>query len=306
MFYGQFGEDKYLSQFFHDDYIGVCVDVGAYDGVNFSNTYYFENKSWKCLCIEPVPVLFEKCNSIRKHTVNYCASNSNKEEAIFHVVTLNGDNLSAISSLELDKRLIESHKSMITNITDIKVSCKSLTTIFAETDFPKIIDFISINSQNTELAVLKGIDFNQYKINFLVIKNTFSEIMIESYLQARNFTKIHRIAVNDFYVNNDYLNFKIYDCFDIIHANYYSNEDSSMGNVTNIVKLLTKKYIQSNYKNDVIMSNKLFGDTAFGQIKQLYITIQNTINKHFFKFVIKENTLLDFDMILIKLRDNKV
>lgn len=303
-FYGQFGDDKYLSHFFHDNYFGVCVDVGAYDGVGLSNTYHFEQKGWECLCIEPVPDSFKKCNSIRKHTLNCCASDCDKEDASFHVVTLNGDNLSAISSLELDERLIESHKGMITDISEIKVKVKSLTTIFKETNFPKNIDFISIDTENTELDVLKGIDFDEYKINFLVIENNFNENTIEKYLLDKNFTKIHRIAVNDFYVNNDYLNFKIDDCFEIVHANYYISEDMSMGNVTNIFKLLTKKYIQSNYKNNIIVSYELFGYPIFGQVKQLYITIQNTINKRFFKFVINDENLLDFDMIFTKLRDN--
>ena len=41
MFYGQFGEDAYISQFFDNSYKGVCVDVGAADGTSGSNTYYF-------------------------------------------------------------------------------------------------------------------------------------------------------------------------------------------------------------------------------------------------------------------------
>ena len=45
MFYGQFGEDQYLSKFFDDNYKGVCIDVGAYDGISGSNTYYFEKNN---------------------------------------------------------------------------------------------------------------------------------------------------------------------------------------------------------------------------------------------------------------------
>lgn len=305
-FYGQHGEDKYLSQFFDNAYAGVCVDVGAHDGINISNTYYFEQNGWTCLCIEPIPDSFEKCKSIRKNAINCCVSDYDKDDVDFHIVTMFNSNQSSISSLKIDERLIESHTGMIANITDIKIKVKSLNTILNEAHFPKNIDFISIDTENTELDVLKGIDFDTYKINFLVIENNFNENMIENYLIDKNFTKIYRLAVNDFYVNNDYLNFKIDDCFDIIHANYYVNEDVSMGNVTNIFKILTKKYIQSNYKNDIVVTNELFGDTIFGHVKKLFITIENTINRHLFKFIIKENDLLDFEMIFTQLRHDRL
>ena len=63
MFYGQFLEDKYLSKFFDKEYKGTCVDVGAYDGISGSNSYFFEKNGWDCLCIEPVPESFNKCKT---------------------------------------------------------------------------------------------------------------------------------------------------------------------------------------------------------------------------------------------------
>ena len=41
MFYGQHGEDKYLNELFENKSNGVCIEVGAYDGVYLSNTYFF-------------------------------------------------------------------------------------------------------------------------------------------------------------------------------------------------------------------------------------------------------------------------
>ena len=146
MFYSQFGEDKILSTYFNNDYIGVCVEVGAYDGISGSNTYHFENRGWETLCIEPTPESFNKCASIRKKCINCCVSNYDSENTEYFVVRLNGDNTSAISSLNIDERLIESHKHMINNIEKINVNVKTLNNIFKETNFPKKIDFISIDT----------------------------------------------------------------------------------------------------------------------------------------------------------------
>ena len=71
MFYGQFLEDKYINELFSNKNNGVCIDVGAYDGITGSNSFLFEQNGWNCLCIEPIPDSFDKCNSIRKNCVKY-------------------------------------------------------------------------------------------------------------------------------------------------------------------------------------------------------------------------------------------
>jgi hypothetical protein len=66
--------------------------------------------------------------------------------------------------------------------------------------FPKDIDFISIDTENTELDVLKGIDLTKYNVKLLVIENNFNEPFCEDYLVQYGYTKVNRIAVNDFYL----------------------------------------------------------------------------------------------------------
>ena len=58
MFYGQHREDEFLNTLFPQQHIGVCIEVGAYDGTSGSNTYFFEKKGWRALCVEPIPSSF--------------------------------------------------------------------------------------------------------------------------------------------------------------------------------------------------------------------------------------------------------
>jgi FkbM family methyltransferase len=198
MYHSQHGEDMYLDTLFPHDYKGVCIEVGAYNGVSLSNTYYFEKKGWRCLCIEPITSAFEKCKSIRKECYQCCISDNDKEDATFNIFHLH-DNLCAISSLEPDERLIESHKHLITQNSTQTVKVRGLTSLMDELNFPREIDFISIDTENTELDVLKGIDFTKYNIRYLVIENNFDEPFCEEYLIPFGYKKIYRIAVNDFY-----------------------------------------------------------------------------------------------------------
>jgi FkbM family methyltransferase len=199
MFYGQHREDVFIKTFFPNTNNGVCIEVGAYDGVSLSNTKHFEDIGWKSLCIEPIPSAFEKCKTIRKECYQCCISDKDKDDTEFTIFHLN-DNLCAISSLEPDQRLIQSHSHLITNTTKINVKVRSLNSLLEELNFPKNIDFISVDTENTELDVLKGIDLNVYNVTLFIIENNYNESFCEDYLSQFGYKKINRIAVNDFYM----------------------------------------------------------------------------------------------------------
>src|SRR5258706_11369284 len=59
-YYSQHSQDRFVDNFLlHGKRGGVFVDVGAYDGVALSNTYYFEKElGWQGICIEPNPMAF--------------------------------------------------------------------------------------------------------------------------------------------------------------------------------------------------------------------------------------------------------
>jgi FkbM family methyltransferase len=198
-YYGQHQEDVYIKKVFPTSTNGVCIEVGAYDGVSLSNTKHFEEIGWRALCIEPIPSAFEKCKIARKECYQCCISDKDSEDKEFTIFHLN-DNLCAISSLEPDQRLIDSHSHLITNSTKIMANVRSLNSLLSELNFPKVIDFISIDTENTELDVLKGLDLNVYDVKLFVVENNYNEPFCENYLLQYGYKKIGRIAVNDFFI----------------------------------------------------------------------------------------------------------
>ena len=54
MFYSQAGQDQWILEKTNSKRRGYFVDIGAYDGINYSNTLYLEkNLNWSGICIEP-------------------------------------------------------------------------------------------------------------------------------------------------------------------------------------------------------------------------------------------------------------
>lgn len=60
-FYSQYGQDNFIYEnYFKDKSKGFFVDIGAFDGVDCSNTFLFENLGWRGYCFEPHPDHFSK------------------------------------------------------------------------------------------------------------------------------------------------------------------------------------------------------------------------------------------------------
>merc|ERR1740121_1130734 len=55
--YSDSGQDKWLSEQF-GTYVGYYLDIGAHNGVIRSNTQALDERGWKGICVEPLPVNF--------------------------------------------------------------------------------------------------------------------------------------------------------------------------------------------------------------------------------------------------------
>ena len=51
-YYSQHGEDFLIHKIFKGKTNGYYVEIGCLDGIEFSNTYFFEKIGWKGACIE--------------------------------------------------------------------------------------------------------------------------------------------------------------------------------------------------------------------------------------------------------------
>ena len=131
-YFGQYGEDKIIEDFFPKDYVGTCIDVGSAEGVAGSNTFLFERKGWNCLCIEANISLAMYSSAHRKNVLNYAVGSENKEDVDFNVYEVGPGNFTAISGLKVDQRLVDDHKDLILNMSTIKVETKTLDKILEE------------------------------------------------------------------------------------------------------------------------------------------------------------------------------
>jgi len=225
-YYGQFLDDKVIEGYFDSNYVGGCIDIGATNGIDINNTKHFEENGWYSLCIEPNPNSYEKLKNNRKNTINLAISNFNKDLVNFIIVNLNDNSAEsegAISSLSLDKKLYQDHLKLGFNLTtkSIKVSVRTLDYCIENYYNYHKIDFLSIDTEGTEIDVLKGFDINRWQPKLIVSENNYNESDVENYLKQFGYIKDKRIEVNDYYIKYQKKNFLVGPKLgDLLHSLY--------------------------------------------------------------------------------------
>jgi FkbM family methyltransferase len=159
---------------------GFFIEAGGNDGISQSNTLYFEKyKNWKGLLIEPILALATACRANRPKCIveNYALVPFDFKENYIemrysHLMSLVKG---AMKSEEDELKHIEKGCA-IQNVDtyEIKVPAKTLTYILDLHSIQKI-DFLSLDVEGFELSVLKGIDFDKYQPNWMLIEARYRD-----------------------------------------------------------------------------------------------------------------------------------
>lgn len=164
MFYSQCGEDLFLVEnFFRNKRNGTYIEMGALDGILYSNTKFFQDQlQWKGILIEPHPEKFKVLEQTRpnNYLFNDLVSCEKKELKFRYFV--NGH--AAVSGVE--STLPKNHFDNYFENADCKtleqksiyIKPKSLTEIIKSTPIQHV-DFLSLDVEGHEYEVLKSWDF---------------------------------------------------------------------------------------------------------------------------------------------------
>ena len=136
---------------------GVFVEMGALDGVVFSNTLLLEHcLGWTGLLVEAHPDNAKQCRRNRPCTpVVQSAACSPPQQ--FQYISKQGN---AVSSIRFENNTKKEY---------IPVPCRPLADIFAENNL-KRIHFFSLDVEGAELLVLKTIDWSKVHIDVLMVE----------------------------------------------------------------------------------------------------------------------------------------
>jgi len=203
-FFSQAGQDKFVNDsYFRSMNNGFFVEIGAYNGIEGSNCYFFEKfLNWSGIAIEPSPSQFlalqknRKCKCVNKAVAK-------KSEKIEFIDVIEGyTQMSGINNPSYQKTL-EIIKKDLRTVLDKKII--EAATFSEIVEYNYLIDYLSIDVEGGEMDILESIDFDLYKIKVLSIENNYpNEINYEKYLSEKGFCYIDSVGVDEIYFNKKY------------------------------------------------------------------------------------------------------
>lgn len=168
--YSQLGKDIYVINKYNKKTNGFFIEIGASDGIKLSNTYLLEKKyNWTGICIEPELKSYEKCVVNRPNSIclNCAVYSENDLKLEFNIASNNL--LSGIISH------VDCHFTSLHNGNKIIVQTKTLNWVLDNHYAPNFIEYLSLDTEGSELEILKVVNFDKYKFGIIDVEHNYIE-----------------------------------------------------------------------------------------------------------------------------------
>lgn len=204
--YSQLEQDKWVNSVLGNKQNGFFVELGASNGVELSNTLFFERfLGWNGICIEPNPKFKDELSRNRKCNICYfCVSSTDDKEIDFSVCG------HASGAVETAGPFTKSEDV-------IKVKTKTMESILKMYNAPNVIDYLSLDVEGHEYEILKTFPFDKYIINCITVEHNephtgpemrykIRDILVKNgYIFVKGNDDIHNWKhgpIDDFYIHN--------------------------------------------------------------------------------------------------------
>jgi FkbM family methyltransferase len=190
---------------FGDDHIGTFVEIGAYDGLTYSNTYGLAEMGWRGLYVEAVP---EYCGSCRHNHADYenidvvCACVGSGEDATLYIAgEYTTTSQEFIDLVPAGWHITYSGGEMVQTITLDRLLDKHWHE-------HKETDLFVIDVEGGEMAVLNGLTMDYWRPKMVIIEacerhpkpdRRINAPGINAYFRHAGYNKIYSDDCNNIY-----------------------------------------------------------------------------------------------------------
>lgn len=188
---------------------GYFVELGANDGLQQSNTAYFEKRrGWRGVLIEPAPHRFLECRRNRPESDVFCCACVGFEYTERFVEIEYANLMSVARGVTSDIEDIDLHLSRAeVHLPDNEVRfvygalARPLGDILNEAASPDVIDLLSLDVEGAELEVLNGLDFSARRFRYMVIECRALD-PLRVFLEQRGYILEEALSQHDYLFKN--------------------------------------------------------------------------------------------------------
>ena len=163
--------DLFVLQYLGFKKNGFFLEFGAANGKYLSNTYLMEKKfGWKGILCEPAKNFMEDLKKNRTCIIeNLCVWNKSNE--VLEFIETEVPEHSTITKFSLLDKIAHLRKKG----DRYQVKTITLNDLLEKHNAPQIIDYLSIDTEGSELEILEALNFDKYKISFITCEHMFTE-----------------------------------------------------------------------------------------------------------------------------------
>jgi len=200
LYHSQKGQDRWVIEDIHNyKENGYFVDLAAADGIKHSNTFALEKKfGWSGVCIEPNPLFFGNLTKSRNcHCIQSCISNI-AGEVDFRI---DNGQLGGIVSDNCDNNY-RMRGEQLQNAEIIKLKTETLESLLDRVNAPRYIDYLSLDVEGNEEAIICSFDFTKY--NFLAMTIERPTPLVNECLFDCGYIFVKNFKNDSFYVHETF------------------------------------------------------------------------------------------------------
>jgi len=182
---------------------GYFVEFGATNGVLLSNTYLLEQSyGWRGLLAEPNPKFWEELNANRTAECrNACISARTGDTVEFLLADAFGT-IRDFASSDMHEKIRHAYENDERNI--ILLETISLADFLQMNNAPREIDYISVDTEGSELAILETFPFDRWRVTHWTVEHNFSKDREKIFeLMTRNGYRRVKAQWDDWYYLDD-------------------------------------------------------------------------------------------------------
>lgn len=200
-YFSQSGQDAFLDQqVFRKQRGGTFVEIGGYDGITGSNCLFFELlRSWSGVLIEPSPAYFQRASEFRRcKCLKLAVAETDGKAEFLHVREGYRQMSGLVASYPPGLRdRIEADPRFAGEV--IEVEARTLDSVLTHANLQRI-DYISLDVEGAELAVLQGFPFGKYEITAWTIENNMRDPRIKELMARHGYKLVEALGVDDVFV----------------------------------------------------------------------------------------------------------
>jgi FkbM family methyltransferase len=181
---------------------GYFVEFGAADGIKTSNTYLLENSfGWTGILLEPARVWHDRLRRNRSAVVDTrCVWSDSDSMLTFVERELAGRSSVATIPSAQDDTVEEVGVSRTYPVQTV-----SLLDGLRQHDAPPRIDYLSVDTEGSEFAILDAFDFGAYRFSVITCEHNYgaSRELIHELLSRHGYRRVHEefSQFDDWYVD---------------------------------------------------------------------------------------------------------